>query len=80
MTPGDGHGGGALLVALRVVDPERLTAASVHRDSLGQRRIKVEDATNHQRGGLEGRVIRGVLGAVKVVGLVLQFLYDVIDR
>ena len=73
LIPARGHGGGARLVGLRVVDPQGLPGRRVHGRALRRRHVDEEPAADHQRRRLEvvrvGRLaVAPALGVGRVEG------------
>ena len=69
LRPRVAHGRGALLVALRVVDPEGFAGRRVDGDALRERGVEVEHAAHHQRRRLQPAQDRPVAGPVEVGGV-----------
>ena len=66
LRPRVAHGRGALLVALRVEDPQGLAGRGIDGDALRERRVEVEHPADHQRRGLQPGRERPVAGPVEV--------------
>ena len=80
LRPGVAHRRAPLLVALRVVDPQRLAGGRVDRHALRQRRVEVEHPAHHQRRRLQARQEWPVSGPVEIRGVLDQRVDHGVER